>query len=640
MKRLFILSVVLALMLGCARGDPYEWSQETKEAARRASVQTVFDIPVLKASFTSPLEEPLLTLVEINTLLQQKIKEAIDAERELQAKDKYSSFLTSIINYGFKPYSPMAIPLGAMTPKWAKFPENVLVVYKTEKKDITAWEKEFEQDILTISETANVSPTQAKTIVSRLKTDGYSIRKETTDPDSTVELFWFQSGWADTYPTKLGWSVSIEGSDTNIIRGYDPRGIIEVSSIPEDSRVNVTAGYFDLKDEFKPKTEQVERLENEIEQLKKDLKAVEKKLLEGKKPEKRDIGEATRMDVVLGTVKLETFYIKSPASGVFLGNMKVAEKVEGWHSSWGYESHNMWGEQKGVILTNAHVASMAIDFFVMVSKDKEVMYIVFPAESYVRYTQDSDTRGTPAQLLHYDRSPIMSWDYDCAIMVTTAVPQYEQHKAVLGDSDKVKEGDPVVMVGNPMLMQKFLTSGVVSNTSYNIMKSGFGDEILKKGLSRKWYNWLINGNFWFDTPIGIGGTSGSGVWAVSGSEKGKVVALHNSGMSAETSVKDNAYVFLKIEPSLFSDTIIKDGPLRSILKNYRSELFGGIGISSADEMVKDDVFSKLLQEHGRTDVAGMNAGVPINKVKQYLQERGLNPNDFGWAALKPTYWIK
>jgi len=642
---LYIVGVLILSLtiINCGRDDPYTKSHGIKEMARQASVQPIFDIPVMKASFVKPLEkETSLSREEINEMLQEKIKEAIEVERELQKIDKYNTYLTTFTTYGFKSPSTTDVPIGAMTPRWAKFPENVLVVYKVEKKSITAWEKEFEQDILTISETANVSPSQAKNIISKLKQDGYSLYKETIDQSSDVELLWFQNGW-DLHPTRLNWKVYIEGTERNIITGYNSIGILKVQSIPTDVRVNITAGYFDLKDEFKPKSSQVESLEKEIERLEENLKKLEKELLDEqkKKEEKRDITTATRFDVLLGKVKLEVFYMKSAASGIFLGNMKVAKDFQGYHSSWGMESHDLYSEFKGVILTNAHVATAAQDYYMMVSKDKEVMYFIFPANSYIRYTQDSDIKGTPAQLLFYDGSPVLSWDYDCAIMVTTAIPQYEKHKAVLGNSDKIQEGDPVIMVGNPIFMQKFLTSGVVSNTSYNLMKSGYGDEILKKGLSQKQYNWLVNSNFWFDTPIGIGGTSGSGVWAVGGSEKGKVIALHNMGMAQKTSVMGDTYTFSKVDIEMFLNIVTDDGRLQDILKKYSKFLFNRDKVNDIDEIVQEDkIFTELLQKHSHIDIAGMNAGIPINRVKQYLQERGLNPSNFGWEGLDQKYWVR
>jgi len=43
---------------------------------------------------------------------------------------------------------------------------------------------------------------------------------------------------------------------------------------------------------------------------------------------------------------------------------------------------------------------------------------------------------------------------------------------------------------------------------------------------------------------------------------------------------------------------------------------------------------------GIVAVAGMNGCIPINHVKRFLQERGLDPAHFQWAGLKDSYWEK
>ena len=37
-------------------------------------------------------------------------------------------------------------------------------------------------------------------------------------------------------------------------------------------------------------------------------------------------------------------------------------------------------------------------------------------------------------------------------------------------------------------------------------------------------------------------------------------------------------------------------------------------------------------------VAGLNGAVPINGIKRYMQERGLDPMHFGFEGVKPKYW--
>jgi len=642
-----VMCLIFILSFGCERTYLYT-DKDIKLAARRASVQPVFYIPAMKVFFTTPLdEEKEFTKEDIEELLKEKIKEAIEKDREEQAEEKYSSYFTEIDEWGYEPVSQTHVPLGALAPKWAKFPERVLVVCKVEKKEITAWEKEYEKDILAISETANVSPSQAKGIINRLRAEGYSVSKEEVAQSETVELLHFSNGWDDKYPTILKWSVEVLGSEVNLIVGYDSKGILEIQPVPDDVRLHVVAGYFDLKDEYKPKSDEVKKLESQVEMLEEDVKDKQIIIDEQKKEEdkKRDISTATLGDLMYGNVKVDNFWFMSAASGVFLGNMRVTDKFFGVQSNWGSYKHIIINEKKGVVLTNAHVAEMALNFEIYVSEDKEEMWVIFPGIPYIRYTKDTDLLGSPAQVLWVENEPVSSQDFDSAIMVTTAIPSYEKHKAILGDSDKVKEGDAVIMVGNPGYMQKFLTEGVIANKSYSFLDSFLGSTFLGFDLSLGLHRWLLNSNFWFDTPIGIGGTSGSGVWALEGSEKGKVIALHNMGLKEPLSIASA----VSDEKNIDSCPLIpvaSDTPLKSVLREYKSEFFKDYPFKEAkfkfnvDSFAKEEPLFKEAMEHCGlwVDVAGMNAGVPINKVKQYLQERGIDPANFGWEKLSDGYW--
>lgn len=631
-----IILIVLTVLSACDMSTPYY--QNVEATARRASVQPLFYIPVLKAYFATPLpEEEKLTREDVEKLLSEKIKEALEKEKE----GKYETALTEIEVWGYLSQSRTHIPLGAIVPKWAKFPEKVLVVYKVEKTEITAWEKQYEKDVLDISELANVSPSQAREIISRLRMDGYSISKEKIDVEQEVKFLWFDDGWDDKYPLTLDWKVVVEGTEENIITGYDPRGILIVRHIPEKPngelrRVMIKAEYLDLKDEYKPKTDEETALENEIVSLKDSLERYQKE----EKVEKRDIHKATWGDVALGTVKIEEFWVMSAASGVFLGNMKVRHEAGGYQPT--STQHAIFGEKKGIVLTNAHVARQSLMGEIYVTEDKEIMWVFYPAAAMVRYTQDSDLYGSPAQVLFIDYSPVYSTDYDTAILVTTEVPNYEKHKAMLGNSDNIKEGDEVIMVGNPSYMQKFLTRGVVSNTNYSFTKSLLFDRWLNEGMGREHFNWAMNSNFWFDTPIGIGGTSGSGVWAAEGTEKGKVVALHNMGMMTCVSIASAKSEKKEINTNDLS------GDLKDVNKEISERLFRDYPykeakfIFSAKDFDKEEsTFEDAMKACGHmVEIAGMNAGVPINYVKQFLQERGLNPDDFGWQGIANEYWEK
>lgn len=637
MKRLIVMiTLSLFVLVGMAQADIIH-------QARRASVQPVLYMPVIMVYFTDPIEvtKPL-EQANIEKIIHERIEMAIEAEREYQAKPRHSKHLTAIDKY-IKPTSKTFIPLAQLCPEGVKFPERILVVYKTKKDEITAWDEKHEKDVLNISEIAGVSISQAQSILSRLRGDGYTISKETIDETTEIKIMWYDDGWNDTYPIPLAWSVSIEGYKENLITGYDSRGIILLTNpIPEDKRVRVQAGYLDLLPEFKPKSNEVLILEGKIETTEKELDKVKEQLKEAteKEPEKRDISNATIYDVAQGTVTLKRFWVKSAASGVFLGNMRVLKEMQGY--SWRTMQH-VEGQEKGVILTNAHVVSGMLSFTIYVSKDKERMWILYPATPFVRYTSDTKGLGSPANLLFLDSYPVYSFGVDAALLVTTTMPGYNKYKALLGDSSRINEGDPVAMVGNPASFQKFSTKGIIANTNYDLFNTSIGDRILDEGISRAQYEWIRSSSLWFDCPIGTGGTSGSGVWALSGSQKGKVIALHNMGLAIPTSMtgdKSNE-VDVDLIPSLY-------GKIKVALRDQKEALFADLPIgkarfsSGADSFLKDyPEFLEAFNKHGGyVDVSGMNAGIPINKIKAYLQERGLNPANFGWEGLTGKYWVK
>uniref|UniRef100_A0A6M3LBQ2 Putative trypsin-like peptidase domain containing protein n=1 Tax=viral metagenome TaxID=1070528 RepID=A0A6M3LBQ2_9ZZZZ len=662
MKKLHVLtiSILLSFFLFISCDIINKSDKEIKSAARRASVQVQFHIPVMKVSFTKPLPDPekdTYTKIELEKLISEKLQKAIEAERELQGKNKYNASLTSIEAY-VQPKSKTLIPIGSIpgVPKWARFPERVLVVYKTQKNEVKPWEKDSEADVMSISETTGVSISMAKTILANLKAKGYSVSKESVTENSEIRLIWYDDGWDDNYPVELAWSVTYPGENNNMVRGYDSRGIIETSIIADDpdsygrlKTVKIEAGYLDLQDQYKPKSLEVERLMRELNELKERYqKLLDDETAKKKKDvSKRDITNASWADVLFGTVKIQSFWSYSAASGVFLGNMRARRDFTGWGGS---QDHTIYPKDKAIILTNAHVARMAISYEMYVSRDKETMWLVLPGYPSVRYTQDSDTWGSPAPVLGQEDMFILSDDYDCAILATSAVPQYEKHKAFLGDSDKVNEGDPVIMVGNPMLTQKFLTEGVVSNKNYSILKSPLIDGWLAEGFSKRIFNWLLNSSWWCDTPIGIGGTSGSGIWALSGSQQGKVVALHNMGLAHPVGGGILISDFLDVDPKRFEGFMTGkwDMPIKDFIKDNQGKLFEKDGYRKArfskslsGIQKTENEFAENIETHmGYIKVAGMNGAIPINPIKRFLQERGLDPEHFGFDGAGKDYWTR
>ena len=448
--------------------------------------------------------------------------------------------------------------------------------------------------------------------------------------------------------------------------------MLEIQPIPEDARVYVKFSYLKMLPAFIPDYDEAKkyqadkkRLENKIKELEKNRKQEKKEIkkllqekidqlkkeLEDKKAKeskKRDITKVTWSDVKYGIVKVKTIWGQSGASGIFLGNMRVRNEFYGtaYHGS---VTQNTMPRDKAVILTNAHVAMQAIQGQTYVSKDLEQMLLVFPGQPYIRYTSESDRYGSPANILMVNSSLVMSSDFDCAIMVTSAVPHMEQYKAILGDSDNVKENLNIVSVGNPLGLQKFSSEGIVSRTDYDILKSSIGDYILKYVKNRGQLNGLLNANFWIDTPIGAGGISGSGIWALEGSEAGKVIAINSFGMVTGTA---NEFIFSTgkdLDPKTIylsdwdsrSYNSIKDTAKEFIDLIFKKESFRDADFVVPMEMFKENYPSIAKQLHGgRVSVSGVHGGIPINKIKLFLQESGLDPEHFGWDKAEDKYWEK
>ena len=627
---------------------------EIKLAARRASVQVQMYIPAMKVSFTHPLDKDKEfnhgVLTEALAAAEEKLKEYLDGkikeEIEKGEKPRYENSLTTVEDYAYEPKSKTNIPIGALrgVPKWAKFPERVLVAYKTEKKDIPPYSKDAERDVLAISETTGVSISKAKEMLTRIQSEGYTVSKEEVSESSEVVLLWFSSGWSDTYPSTLSWEVKVEGTDANIISGYS-NGILATKPIPDKKKVYVKAGYFDLKSEFKQKSSDVERLEREVDRLKKDKKDLEKKLDKASekevKPYKRDIRTATYQDLMYGVIKLEVFWWTSKASGVYLGNTDVRKEM----GSWTYRGlSNIEHKKGGFVLTNAHVAAAGLKQEVWISDDNETMYIVGPGYPSIRHTQHSDSFGSPAHLLAVDGAVVYSDDYDCAIYITTAIPGHEKNRAILGDSDQVRDGTRIVMVGNPAGFQKFSTEGIVSNADY---PTGNAGEWFRKNIR------AFKRSMWIDAPIGAGGTSGSGVWALEGSQAGKVISLHNSGIHTGimmSEIREDSLAFGRSE-GIGMEAEDNFGLIINISQEKKDRLF-------KKYPYRDAVFNKKYNDIQRKDpddslvkmmeskyfafvrMDGMSAGVPINDVKSYLQERGIDPDIFGFEGVKQNYWVK
>jgi hypothetical protein len=485
-----------------------------------------------------------------------------------------------------------------------------------------------------VSETANVSISMAKEIMTKLRADGYTISKDEIQEDETVELIHFSDGWDDTYPDTLYWEVNIEGSDNNVITGYDPRGIIMVSPLPDDTRIHVKAGYFDLNDEFKPVSDDVKRLQDELDNKQKRIEELMDEIDE-LKPEdsdyQRDITTATIYDLMTGIITLERFWMMSGGSGVYIGDYDFGEKPDAYHSR-SYYVHLASGGMQSLILTNAHVAYNALAGELVVNSEKTIMYVVLPGMPFIRHTSTSDRHGNPAAVLMLDGDPVISPGIDAAILVTNKIPGTDR-AAPLGDSDKVMVGEPILSVGNPMLLSKFSTEGVVSNTKYNLLQGPSADFIFPYISSGIAYDGLVNACFWLDCPQGIGGVSGSGVWSL---RTANVVALRNSGMAS----RDEA-IYLSDAQIVDAPDLPYDMPLSKITEDNFDTLFADYPVTDArfTNLIDGD-FKAVYQSSGWQRVAGMNIGIPINLIKAFLQERGLDPYKLGFEPVGDDHWAK
>lgn len=612
---------------------------EIKLAARRSSVQPVFYTPCLYVTFSQPLPvAKKFTEKEIKELIDSKISALESKLAEEAAENQYSRVLSDVDTW-VEPKGRTYIPIGSLpgVPEWAKFPDRVLVVSETEDKEIDPYVEEYKDDVRSISEMANVSLPKAKEILTRIKTAGYSVFKEEIKEDSVVKLLHFSSGWDDKYPGTLSWEVVLEGEESNLITGYDPRGIIEIRSVPKDKKVHVKCGYFNLRDEFLPDSDEVKKLKEDKELLRDRIKALEEK--DEEKPIKRDISTATWFDVAAGIVKLERLWFMSWGSGIFLGNMTLSPEMEG-RNLFPYYAHD--NNEMGVVLTNHHVAAAASRYEILVSPDKERMLIIFPAIPFIRHTQESDSLGSPALILAIDGALVESSDFDCALMVTTPIKGLPPAK--LGNSDLAENGDEIIMVGNPSITQKLSTQGIISNKNYNLLNSVVWNAVdrgFPKGMITRWKN----SSFYIDAPIGCGGTSGSGIFALYGPQRGKVIALHNSGlvrrlsemskMSEPTTLAgcEEGKCTIPTPPS--PSEVIKDSA-----KNYKNVFFEEDEFKNIQflTMKDDDPIGELAGCGSYVELSGVHAGVPINKIKAFLQERGIDPADFGWDGVDESHW--
>ena len=163
------------------------------------------------------------------------------------------------------------------------------------------------------------------------------------------------------------------------------------------------------------------------------------------------------------------------------------------------------------------------------------------------------------------------------------------------------------------------------------------------------YEWIKGSCFWYDAPIATGGTSGSGLTALQGSEAGKIIALHNMSMAQPT-------IFIgavsgETLPLPDGNTLVADlkndkkynGEQSEIRKMFTPTLSDVSYDTPFSDFVKDyPEFENAMKQAcgGWQEIEGMHGAVPINRVKTFLQERGLDPKHFGWKGLDGRYFEK
>ena len=658
MKKLFIVLLVILVapfLVGVEAysAEAFDWSNPEKhnapvvelaeseltqptirERARASSVHVVFHHPVFHAYYAKPPpKEVTVDLEFLEDRLDSKfkavkleIKKALEKAEDERDAERHETWLTTIektVEVKAQGY----IPLGVMAPEYAKFPEKVLAVWEAKPEEVDVYLDKYKKDVQTISEVTGVSLSKAKDILLKIKGEGYTIYKPDEKQKDKMKLIWF-TGWADNYPTVLKWAVTIEGEpDINIITGYDPRGILEIKHVPDDLKVLVKAGYHDLKETYKTKPKEETVLSAEVEELKRKLKEIEEKNAE--KPKKRDIRNATWSDVRSGLVKLELLWMMGHGTGIYLGNMgfRFEDKAVGygmWNRNFGH-SRGFKGDRqsgaRGVILTNAHVAVNALNSMPYLSKDLEHYWYVYAGKPFVRYTVASDHFGSPATVLTIDAEPVVSWDFDTGIMITSPVQNMEPMAATFGNSDNVKTGTEILMVGNPSLLQKYSTQGIISQRHHSFTDSIYAAQWFKYITNKPIFNWLKNTSMWFEST-GYGGTSGSGVWALNGPEAGKLIALHNAGLAAKVAFTGNMSESKTILAKEGEGKILKS--TKFFLDVFEKEF----PVTSAKYTVSKHEFDKTnpkfpVDEAAHIKLSGLNAAIPINLVVQYLRERGL-----------------
>ncbi len=113
-----------------------------------------------------------------------------------------------------------------------------------------------------------------------------------------------------------------------------------------------------------------------------------------------------------------------------------------------YGEETLYGSGSGIIISS--------DGYILTNH-----HVVEQMSKYVVHVTETDPNGNGAVTDEYEAELIGS-DSDTDIAVLKIKPKTELQAAILGNSDQLQLGDGVVVIGNPMGLEKSVSTGVVS----------------------------------------------------------------------------------------------------------------------------------------------------------------------------------
>jgi len=196
----------------------------------------------------------------------------------------------------------------------------------------------------------------------------------------------------------------------------------------------------------------------------------------------------------------------------------------------GGEGSGVLLDTDGRILTNNHVVSEG-------GGDGKISVVLF------------DGRAYPASIVGTDASTDLA-----VIKIDNAVPGLKP--AVLGDSSKVKPGDPVMAAGNPLGLADTVTTGIVSAVNRPVSTQGQGGSPFGRGGSEP----VVTNAIQTDASINPGNSGGALV-----DDGGRVIGITSSIASLSSSSNGQAgsiglgFAIPINEAKQIADQLVKSG---------------------------------------------------------------------------------